>query len=54
MVATILAGSGIAHFIGGNVVGAAVGFVVGCFTPAIGRKVKAWFSKEAAAVKAKL
>jgi hypothetical protein len=32
--------------------GAAVGFGVGCFTPAVGRKVKALFVKEADAVKA--
>lgn len=32
--------------------GAAVGFVIGAFTPAIGRKIKAYFIKEASAVKA--
>jgi hypothetical protein len=32
--------------------GAAVGFTVGAFTPAVGRKIKALFVKEADAVKA--
>jgi hypothetical protein len=31
-----------------------IGFVVGAFTPSIGRKIKALFVKEATAVKAKL
>jgi hypothetical protein len=31
---------------------AGAGWLVGCFTPAIGRKVKSWFSKEGAVVKA--
>jgi hypothetical protein len=31
---------------------AGAGFLVGCFTPAIGRKVKAFFVKETSAVKA--
>jgi hypothetical protein len=35
-----------------TVIGAAVGFVAGAFTPAVGRTIKAWFSKEVAAVKA--
>jgi hypothetical protein len=34
--------------------GAAVGFVVGAFTPSIGRMIKSWFVKEATAVKPKL
>lgn len=33
-------------------VGAAVGFAVGAFTPAVGRKIKAWFVKETSAAKA--
>jgi hypothetical protein len=33
---------------------AGLGWLVGCFTPAVGRKVKALFVKEAAAVKPKL
>jgi hypothetical protein len=33
---------------------AGVGWLVGCFTPAIGRKVKSLFSKEVAVVKTKL
>lgn len=32
--------------------GAAVGFVVGAFTPAIGRKIKAYFVKETTVLKA--
>jgi hypothetical protein len=36
------------------IVGAGVGFVVGAFTPAVGRKIKAFFVKEAAAAKAKV
>ena len=34
------------HFLGGQVVGLAIGFVVGAFTPAIGRKIKGLFVKE--------
>jgi hypothetical protein len=34
--------------------GAAVGFVVGAFTPAIGRKIKSFLTKEATAVKAEV
>lgn len=30
---------------------AGVGFVVGAFTPAIGRKIKSWFVKETTALK---
>ena len=33
---------------------AGLGWLVGCFTPAVGRKVKALFVKEATAAKAKL
>ena len=40
------------HFLGGQVVGVVIGFVVGAFTPALGRKLKALFVKEATAVKA--
>lgn len=29
----------------------AIGFVVGAFTPAVGRKIKSWFVKESTAVK---
>jgi len=36
------------------IIGIAIGFVVGAFTPAIGRKIKALFVKESAVVKAKL
>jgi hypothetical protein len=32
--------------------GAGVGFVVGAFTPAVGRKIKALFVKETSAAKA--
>jgi len=32
--------------------GAAIGFVVGAFAPAVGRKIKSWFVKEGAVVKA--
>jgi hypothetical protein len=35
-----------------TVLGAAVGFVVGVFCPAVARKLKALFVKEAAVVKA--
>ncbi len=38
------------HFI----LGAVVGFVAGCFVPALGRKVKALFSKESKVVAAKV
>lgn len=30
---------------------AGAGFVIGAFTPAIGRKIKSWFVKEATATK---
>ena len=33
-------------------IAAAVGYIAGAFTPAIGRKIKALFVKEAAVVKA--
>ena len=32
------------------VLAAAIGWLIGCFTPAVGRKVKAWFTKESTAV----
>jgi hypothetical protein len=35
-------------------VAAGVGFVVGAFTPAVGRKIKAFFVKETQAAEAKL
>lgn len=35
-----------------SVIFAGIGFVVGAFTPAIGRKVKAFFVKESTAVEA--
>jgi hypothetical protein len=54
VIAIILVGSGFAHFVGGQAVGIGVGIVIGAFIPAIGRKIKAFFVKEAAAVKAKL
>lgn len=34
------------HFIGGQLVGLVIGWVVGCFTPGVYRKVKSWFGKE--------
>lgn len=33
-------------FASGNVIGAAIGFVAGAFTPAIGRKIKALWVKD--------
>lgn len=36
----------------GVIEGAAVGYIAGAFTPAIGRKIKALFVKEGAVVKA--
>lgn len=36
------------------IIGAAIGFVVGAFTPAIGRKIKAYWVKESVVVKNKL
>lgn len=42
------------HFIGGQIVGIGIGFVVGCFTPAIGRKVVAWVRAEEVKIKSKL
>ena len=36
------------------ILGAVGGWIVGCFTPAIGRKVKALFVKDTTAAKAKL
>lgn len=33
---------------------AGVGFTVGCFCPAVARKVKSWFSKEGTAIKPSL
>jgi hypothetical protein len=42
------------HFIGGQLVGLVVGFLVGVFTPGLTRIVKSWFSGEVKAVKAKL
>ncbi len=35
-----------------EIVAAGIGFVAGAFTPAIGRKIKSWFVKEATAVEA--
>jgi hypothetical protein len=40
------------HFLGGQVLGIGIGFVVGAFAPALGRKLKALFVKEASALKA--
>lgn len=34
-----------------SIVAAGIGFVVGAFTPAVGRTIKAWFVKEATAAK---
>jgi len=34
------------HFIGGQLVGLVVGFLVGVFTPGLTRIIKGWFSKE--------
>lgn len=34
------------------VIAAGVGFLVGCFTPAVGRVVKSFFVKESTALKA--
>ncbi len=36
----------------GIVVAAGIGWLIGCFTPAVGRTVKSWFVKEATVVKA--
>lgn len=36
----------IASFLAAQIPGAAVGFVIGAFTPAIGRKIKSFFVKE--------
>jgi hypothetical protein len=36
------------------ILAAAVGYVAGAFTPAVGRKIKALFVKEGAVVKAKV
>jgi hypothetical protein len=33
---------------------AGLGWLVGCFTPAVGRKVKSWFSSEAKTAVTKL
>ena len=33
------------------IIAAAIGFVVGAFTPAVGRTIKAWFVKETTAAK---
>ena len=33
-----------------SIVAAGIGFVVGAFTPAVGRTIKAWFVKETTAV----
>lgn len=42
------------HYLGGQFVGMCIGFVVGAFTPGIGRIIKGWFSSEVKAVKSKL
>jgi len=34
------------HYLAGQVVGLCIGFVVGAFTPAVGRKIKGLFVKE--------
>jgi hypothetical protein len=49
VIATIL---GFGSFVVGQAAGLGIGFVAGAFTPAIGRKIKALFVKEGAAVKA--
>lgn len=36
----------IASFLAAQIPGAAVGFVIGAFTPSIGRKIKSFFVKE--------
>jgi hypothetical protein len=33
---------------------AAIGYVLGAFTPAVGRTIKSWFSKETTAVEKKI
>ena len=33
---------------------AGAGWLIGCFTPAVGRKVKSWFVKESTAVAKKV
>lgn len=37
---------GLPSFLSGNVLGIVGGFVVGCFTPSIGRKLKTWLVGE--------
>lgn len=44
----------IASFLAAQIPGAALGFVVGAFTPAIGRKIKSFFVKETTAAKNKV
>jgi len=39
-------------FLAGQIPGAAIGFVVGAFTPSVGRKIKGYFVKESAVLKA--
>jgi capsule polysaccharide export protein KpsE/RkpR len=36
-----------------DVISGGIGFVVGAFTPAVGREIKSWFVKESTAVVAK-
>lgn len=42
------------HYLSGQLVGMVIGFIIGAFTPGIGRMIKGWFSREAAVVKEKL
>jgi hypothetical protein len=42
------------HFLSGQLVGLVVGWVIGCFTPGIGRIVKGWVSRETAVIGKKL
>lgn len=42
------------HFIVGNGVGLGFGFVIGCFTPAIGRKLKTFLVGEEQKIAKKL
>lgn len=51
MIASI---AGLPGFLAGQGLGLVIGFVIGCFIPSIGRKVKSWIVAEEIVIKKKL
>jgi hypothetical protein len=49
-----IGGNTMFHFIAGQAVGLAIGFVAGAFTPSIGRMIKGFFVAEAKVVGSKI